>query len=60
MRVCEKKIEHLHSVNYDYFHEDIVCINPIDYANNHFFHFSASNGKITSQESTDSLPLFLL
>jgi hypothetical protein len=58
-RECEKNFEHLFSVNYYYFNADIVCINPIDYANNHFFYF-ACNGKIYCQESTDSFPLFLL
>ena len=37
--VSVKKIEHLFSVNYYYFNEDIVCINPIDYANNHLSNF---------------------
>ena len=42
-----KKIEHLFSVNYYYFNEDIVCINPIDYANNHLFVFLLVTVKYT-------------
>ena len=45
--VWKKKIEHLFSVNYYYFNEDIVCINPIDYANNHFFYFLPVTVKYT-------------
>ena len=43
----QKKILNTYTVNYDYFNEDIVCINPIDYANNHLFVFLLVTVKYT-------------